>query len=84
MEDIEKLGKQLTTVNGTYEDAVNKMTRGKGNLVSQAQRFVDLGVKVKKEIPKSITEKSDIETDIEVVEQIAIENSDNKNHQAGT
>jgi DNA recombination protein RmuC len=59
IEDIERLGKQLDTSQSTYHDALNKLTRGRGNLVNQAQQLLDLGVKVKKEIPKSILEKSE-------------------------
>jgi len=71
VEDIEKLGKQLDTVHSTYGDAVNKLSRGKGNLISQAQNFVDLGVKVKKEISKSILENSDSQPleQIEILEK---------------
>jgi DNA recombination protein RmuC len=61
VDDIEKIGIQLNNVQGSYDDALNKLTRGGGNLVSQAQRFVDLGVKVKKKISKSILERSELE-----------------------
>ena len=60
VEDMDKLGKQLGTTHRTYEDAMGKLTRGEGYLISQAQRFVDMGVKVKKQLPKSITEISEI------------------------
>ncbi len=60
IEDIEKLGKQLDTTQSTYHDALSKLTKGKGNLVNQAQQLLDLGVKVKKEISKSMLEKSEI------------------------
>lgn len=53
--DLEKMGKQLGTVNATYDGVMNKLTRGNGNLIRQATSFVDLGVKVKKTLPKSIT-----------------------------
>ncbi|MCK4983612.1 MAG: DNA recombination protein RmuC, partial [Victivallaceae bacterium] len=33
LEDFEKIGKQLDTVDKTYADAMNKLTRGKGNLI---------------------------------------------------
>jgi len=59
VEDFEKIGTQLTTVQGSYDVAMNKLTSGRGNLIKQAGDFVDLGVKVKKELPKSITELSD-------------------------
>ncbi len=63
VEDLDKLGKQLSTVNTTYDGVMNKLTQGQGNLIRQASSFVDLGVKVKKTIPKSISEQAGIETD---------------------
>jgi len=59
VDDFEKIGTQLTTVQGSYDAALNKLTSGRGNLIKQAGDFVELGVKVKKELPKSITELSD-------------------------
>ncbi len=58
VEDLEKLGNQLTTVHKTYDGVMNKLTTGHGNLVRQASSFVDLGVKVKKTLPKSLTEQA--------------------------
>ena len=63
VEDLDKLGKQLSTVHMTYDGVMNKLTRGNGNLIRQASSFVDLGVKVKKTLPKSIAEQAGIETD---------------------
>lgn len=65
VEDLDKLGKQLGTVHTTYDGVMNKLTRGHGNLIRQASSFVDLGVKVKKTIPKNIAEQAGIETDEE-------------------
>ena len=59
VEDFEKIGSQLTTVQGSYDAAMNKLTTGRGNLIRQAGDFVDLGVKVKKELPRSITDSSE-------------------------
>ncbi|MEI7994481.1 MAG: DNA recombination protein RmuC [Methylococcaceae bacterium] len=63
VEDLDKLGKQLSTVHMTYDGVMNKLTQGHGNLIRQASSFVDLGVKVKKTIPKSMTEQAGIESD---------------------
>lgn len=65
VESMEKLGTQLQTVQGTFDGAMNTLTRGRGNLVSQATRFVDLGVRVKKELPKSILDQAELATDEE-------------------
>ncbi|AMK76960.1 recombinase RmuC [Methylomonas methanica] len=57
VEDIEKLGNQLSTVQKTYDGIVNKLSSGSGNLLRQASAFEELGVKVKKKLPKSLTEQ---------------------------
>lgn len=62
LEDFEKIGTQLDTVHRTYDAAINKLTLGKGNLISQAANFVDLGVKIKKQLPKDIVDRAEIET----------------------
>lgn len=59
-EDLEKLGSQLATVNKTYDDAMNKLTHGRGNLIAQAIKFEELGVKVKKKLPKTLTERANL------------------------
>ncbi len=61
MEEMEKIGKQLATCHSTYDGALLKLTRGRGNLVAQAEQLKELGVQVKKEIPKSITDLSELE-----------------------
>jgi DNA recombination protein RmuC len=61
VEDVDKLGKQLSTVNKTYDDMRGKLSQGRGNLINQASGFVDLGVKVKKTFPKSITDQAGLD-----------------------
>jgi len=61
IEKMDKLGGQLNTANITYHDAWDTLKEGRGNLVSQAQRFLELGVRVKKELPSSLVETSDLE-----------------------
>ncbi len=61
IDEFEKLGTQIATVQNTYDGVMNKLTRGKGNLIRQAQSFIKLGVKVKKPLSKSITEQSSLE-----------------------
>lgn len=57
IEDFEKLGNQLGTVQKTYDGIMNKLTTGQGNLLRQASSLEELGVKVKKKLPKSFTEQ---------------------------
>lgn len=59
IEDMEKIGKQLASCSMTYDSAMTRLVKGRGNVISQASRLTELGVKVKKEIPRTITEISD-------------------------
>ncbi|PHR28533.1 MAG: DNA recombination protein RmuC [Desulfotalea sp.] len=59
IEEIEKIGKQLTLCRSSYDSAFLKLTRGRGNLVSQAEHLRELGVQVKKELPKTVTDLAD-------------------------
>jgi len=56
VDDVEKLGNQLNTVHRTYDSIVNKLSTGSGNLIRQASAFEELGVKVKKKLPKSFND----------------------------
>jgi len=61
LEEMEKLGVQLGGLHKTYDDAMNKLTRGRGNLVRQAESFAELGVKVGKSLPKLTLERAGLE-----------------------
>ncbi len=61
VESMEKLGKQIDTTQCTYEEAMNRLVRGKGTVISQASRFAELGVPVKKSLPRTVTEVAEIE-----------------------
>ncbi|MCB9493993.1 MAG: DNA recombination protein RmuC [Desulfobacteraceae bacterium] len=61
--DFEKLGKSIDTLKSTYKSASNKLTSGRGNLIKQAQGFIELGVSVKKEIPSSFSKNADFMED---------------------
>jgi len=66
VEAMEKLGSQLHTAQGTYDSAMNTLTRGRGNLISQANRFVELGVRVKRELPKGIVDQAEVDAEDEM------------------
>lgn len=61
IDDMDRLGKQLSTCRVTFDSAFNKLIHGRGNLVAQAEQLRDLGVQVKKEIPAVITEQTESE-----------------------
>ena len=62
VEDLEKIGRALETCQQSYESAVNKLSRGKGNLLGQATALTELGVQVKKELTPA-PEKEDFSVD---------------------
>lgn len=61
VERMEKLDGQLTTARTTYDEAMGTLKHGRGNLISQANQFLDLGVRVKKELPRKTLDTSDLE-----------------------
>lgn len=61
IEDMEKIGRQLEGCRLGYDSAMNKLTLGKGNLVAQAGMLTELGVQVKKELPRTLTALQDAE-----------------------
>lgn len=63
VEAMERLGGQLHTAQVTYDSAMSTLTRGRGNLISQANRFVELGVRVKKELPKAIMDQAEVDAE---------------------
>ncbi|WP_246624831.1 DNA recombination protein RmuC [Oceanobacter mangrovi] len=64
VEKFERLGSQLGTVNKSYEDAWNSMKSGRGNLLSQADGFRKLGVRVKKELSGPLVEEANAEAEL--------------------
>ncbi|MFH1222902.1 MAG: DNA recombination protein RmuC [Pseudomonadota bacterium] len=53
LEDIEEIGKHLDLTRRTYDDAVNKLKYGKGNLLNRVESLKKLGVKPSKSLPLS-------------------------------
>ena len=50
LSDLEKIGNQIRTLQNTYEDAHNKLSSGKGNLIRQVERLKELGIKSEKSL----------------------------------
>jgi len=48
--DIEAIGLNINRTQKSYEDAMKKLTLGKGNLLRRSEEFIELGVKAKKKI----------------------------------
>ncbi|PLY05315.1 MAG: DNA recombination protein RmuC [Arcobacter sp.] len=48
--DIEAIGLNISRTQKSYDDAMKKLTLGKGNLLKRSEEFIELGVKAKKKI----------------------------------
>jgi DNA recombination protein RmuC len=56
--DMLQVGRELISAKKEYDAAMNKLTEGKGNLVSRAQKLKDLGAKASKTIPQALIERA--------------------------
>jgi DNA recombination protein RmuC len=55
IKDLEDIGKHLERANSSHQAAFNKLSAGRGNLVSSTRRLEKLGAKVKKSLPDSVS-----------------------------
>ncbi len=55
--DMEKIGKGIGTAQNSYNDAMNKLNTGSGNLVKRAESIRQLGAKTTKELPKQLLDE---------------------------
>lgn len=52
--DLEDVGQRLQSVQNAYDKARNKLSEGKGNLVSRAESMRELGAKTSKTLPENL------------------------------
>ncbi len=60
LEDFNKLGNQLATVNGTYSESMKKLSIGKGNLIKRVEDIKKLGANTSKQIEQKWLDKSNL------------------------
>jgi DNA recombination protein RmuC len=51
LSDLNDLGNRLKLTQKSYDETINKLSEGKGNLIRRAQRIEELGAKTKKNLP---------------------------------
>ncbi|WP_372950154.1 DNA recombination protein RmuC [Mariniphaga sp.] len=54
--DLESIGKGLDSTRKTYDQAMNKLHTGSGNLIRRVEKIKRLGAKATKELPKNLVE----------------------------
>lgn len=58
VQDLIKVGKQLNASQDGYRSAMNKLTEGKGNLITRVENLKALGAKTKKSLPPTLLERA--------------------------
>lgn len=56
--DLIKVGKRIDDSRNDYQSAMNKLTDGKGNLISSVERLKKMGAKAKKQLPENLLNKA--------------------------
>ncbi|MBL0328450.1 MAG: DNA recombination protein RmuC [Bacteroidetes bacterium] len=59
VEDMDKIGKSIDASHTAYENAINKLHKGSGNLVKRAQDIEKLGAKTSKQIASKYIENNE-------------------------
>jgi DNA recombination protein RmuC len=58
VEDLLTVGKGLISAKDNYDKAMNKLTDGRGNLISRVERIKELGAKTSKSLPPAILNRA--------------------------
>ncbi len=61
VEDLDGVGKAIDNANKKYEAAQNKLSSGRGNLVTSVEKIKKLGAKTNKSISQDLLDKSETE-----------------------
>ena len=63
VQDLIKVGKSIKSSKDSYEDAMSKLTEGRGNIIKKIENLKDLGAKTKKSLPQNIIERANQDED---------------------
>jgi len=56
--DMQIMGKQIDTVGKTYNGAMNKLSDGRGNILSKTEKLKELGAKTSKSLPQELLDSN--------------------------
>tara|TARA_B100000315_G_scaffold59171_1_gene53668 strand:+ start:1596 stop:2939 length:1344 start_codon:yes stop_codon:yes gene_type:complete len=68
VDDLKGIGKSIEQSSKKYDDAMNKLSSGKGNLIKRTETIKKLGAKTTKSLPQEFIDKSEIELLEEITE----------------
>jgi DNA recombination protein RmuC len=60
--DLIKIGKKMDEAKVEYGYAMNKLTEGKGNLITSVEKLKKMGAKAKKSLPESVLKRAENDT----------------------
>ncbi|MGB1018627.1 MAG: DNA recombination protein RmuC [Chitinophagales bacterium] len=63
--DLIKIGSKMDSAKNDYDDAINKLKTGRGNLINSVEKIKKLGAKAKKSLPESIIQKAEDSNEFE-------------------
>jgi DNA recombination protein RmuC len=61
LESMQDVGRKIDGARESYDEAMNRLVSGRGNLIKQTAEFKDLGVAVKRELPGELVERAELE-----------------------
>lgn len=61
VDDLISVGKGLVSTKDNYDKAMNKLTEGRGNLISRSEKIKKLGAKTTKALPTSVVNRSQLD-----------------------
>ncbi len=64
IQDLIKVGKQINASQESYLGAMNKLSEGKGNLVTRVENLKKLGAKTKKSLPENLIKRAEDDNNI--------------------
>ena len=56
--DLVRIGKNLKTSQDSYQEAMNKLVDGRGNIIKKVENLKKLGAKTKKSLPQNIIDRA--------------------------
>ena len=68
VDDLISVGKGLVGAKDNYDKAMNKLTEGRGNLISRSEKIKKLGAKTTKVLPTSVLNRSQLDEENNLLE----------------
>ena len=58
VKDLEEVGSRIASAQQSYDEALKKLSTGRGSVIRQAEMLKDLGVKSSKQLPKGLVDEA--------------------------